>query len=28
VPFSPSLEQHYVPTAETVAAEVRKALGR
>jgi pyruvate dehydrogenase E1 component beta subunit len=28
VPFSPSLEQHYVPTAETVAVEVRKALGR
>lgn len=28
VPFSPALEQHYVPTAETIAAEVRRILGK
>jgi pyruvate dehydrogenase E1 component beta subunit len=28
VPFSPALEQHYVPTAETIATEVRRILGK
>jgi acetoin:2,6-dichlorophenolindophenol oxidoreductase subunit beta len=28
VPFSPALEKHYVPTRETIAAEVRKILGK
>ena len=28
VPFSPALEQHYVPNRETIAAEVRKILGK
>ena len=28
VPFSPALEQHYVPNAEKIAAEVRRILGR
>ncbi|WP_343386567.1 alpha-ketoacid dehydrogenase subunit beta [Candidatus Amarobacter glycogenicus] len=28
VPFSPVLESHYVPTAETIVTEVRRLLGR
>ncbi|MGE5596518.1 MAG: alpha-ketoacid dehydrogenase subunit beta [Hyphomicrobiales bacterium] len=28
VPFSPALEQHYVPNAEKIANEVRKILGK
>jgi acetoin:2,6-dichlorophenolindophenol oxidoreductase subunit beta len=28
VPFSPALEKLYVPNAQTIAAEVRRILGR
>ncbi|MCC7363804.1 MAG: alpha-ketoacid dehydrogenase subunit beta [Dehalococcoidia bacterium] len=28
VPFSPALEKHYIPTADTIAAEVRRLLGK
>lgn len=28
VPFSPALEKHYVPGAESIAAEVRRILGK
>ena len=27
VPFSPALEQHYVPNAERIVAEAKKQLG-
>ena len=27
VPFAPSLEQHYVPNASTIAAAVRSTMG-
>ena len=28
VPFSPALEQHYVPDAKSIAAGIRELLGR
>jgi pyruvate dehydrogenase E1 component beta subunit len=28
VPFSPALEKHYIPTAETIAAEARRIIGK
>ena len=28
VPFSPALEQHYIPNASTIATEIRTLLGR